>query len=99
MDKKDNDVNRFWNKYHEAVIKNGVSEKYADYYVKWGQKFATSMKGKPLRKRTLDDVKLFISRIKNQKNMQEWKVKQVREAINAFFLCNFAVIPFLLTAQ
>ena len=81
MDKKDNDVNRFWNKYHEAVIKNGVSEKYADYYVKWAQKFALSIKGKPLNKRTLDDIRQFISKVKNYKNVPEWKVKQVREAI------------------
>jgi integron integrase len=81
MDKNNNDVNRFWDKYREVVIKNGVSEKYADYYVKWAQKFALSIKGKPLNKRSLDDIKQFISKVKNYKNVQEWKVKQAREAI------------------
>ena len=44
MDKNNNDVNQFWDKYREVVIKNGVSEKYVDYYVKWAQKFALSIK-------------------------------------------------------
>ena len=37
MDKYNNDVNKFWLKYREAVIENGIGEKYADHYVKWGE--------------------------------------------------------------
>ena len=39
MNKNNNDVNRFWVKYREVVIKNGVAEKYADYNVKWARRF------------------------------------------------------------
>ena len=81
MDKNNNDVNKFWLKFREAVIKNGIGEKYADHYVKWAQKFALSIKGIPLTKRSLDDIKRFIDKVKNEKNVQEWKVKQARESI------------------
>ena len=37
MDKYNNDVNKFWLKYREAVIENSIGEKYADHYVKWGE--------------------------------------------------------------
>ena len=57
MTKNDNGVNAFWGDFRANVIENGVSEKYADWYVKWGQKFALSIKGKPLRKRSVDDIK------------------------------------------
>jgi integron integrase len=81
MDKKHNDVNKFWDNFRDLVIKSGISEKYADSYVKWGEKFAMSIKGTPLHKRTVDDIKSFLAKTKNQKNVQEWKVKQAREAL------------------
>ena len=81
MEKNNNDVNKFWVKYRAAVIESGVDGKYADSYVEWGKKFALSIKGKPLRGRTVDDIQLFLSKIKNQKNAQELQVKQAREAL------------------
>ena len=54
-----NDVNKFWAAYRRTVIKCGVSQPDADWYVKWCEKFALSIKGKPLRKRTGDDVIAF----------------------------------------
>ena len=60
MGKDHNDVNRFWVKFRGKVVESGISEKYADQYVKWGEKFALSLKGKPLRKRSFDDIKSFI---------------------------------------
>lgn len=81
MDKNHNDVNKFWDNFCDLVIKSGISEKYADSYVKWGEKFAISIKGKPLHKRTVDDIKTFLEKIKNQKNIREWEVKQAREAL------------------
>ena len=79
MDKNSNDVNKFWVKYRDVVIENGITDKYADYYVKWAQKFALSIKGKPLIKRSLDDIKRFIDKVKNEKNVQEWLIKEESE--------------------
>ena len=44
MDKNQSEVNEFWVKYREAVIENGIGEKYANHYVKWAKKFALSVK-------------------------------------------------------
>ena len=33
MDKNGNDVNVFWFNFREAVIENGVSDRYTDWYV------------------------------------------------------------------
>jgi integron integrase len=81
MVKNHNDVNRFWVNFRDEVIKSGIDEKYADAYVEWGEKFAISIKGKSLHKRTVDDIKSFLEKIRSQKNIQEWKVKQAREAL------------------
>ena len=57
MTKNDEGVNAFWVNFRTTVIESNVPEKYADWYVKWGQKFALSIKGKSLRKRSVDDIK------------------------------------------
>ena len=44
MGDKINDVNRFWDQFRDLVIQSGVSDSYADWYVKWRQKFAVSVK-------------------------------------------------------
>ena len=44
-----NDVNKFWAGFRKSVIQYGISESDADWYVKWGQKFALSIKGRPLK--------------------------------------------------
>ncbi|MFC1495288.1 integron integrase [Thermodesulfobacteriota bacterium] len=81
MRDKQSDVNRFWDRFRDAVIKHGVPETYADWYVKWGQKFALSIKGKPLRERTLEDIKTFLSRIKLQKGFNKFQIEQARKAL------------------
>ena len=52
MDQKLNNVNRFWRLYRDAVIGSGIPEKNADWYVRRGQKFTVSTKGKRLRCRS-----------------------------------------------
>ena len=89
MDKNHNEVNKFWVNFRSVVIEQGINEKNADWYVKWGQKFAMSIKGKPLYKRSLDDVKTFIAKLKGQRNIQEWKVKQAREALYRFCIWQY----------
>ena len=34
MGKDHNDVNRFWVKFRDKIVESGISEKYADQYVK-----------------------------------------------------------------
>jgi hypothetical protein len=85
MENNKSEVNKFWIKFHDLVIENGIPEKHADWYVRWGQKFALSIKGKPLYRRTLDDVKAFLSNLQNQENIKPWQVQQARKAIYLLF--------------
>ena len=59
MDKTNNDVNKFWIDFPSVVLEQGINVKYADLYVKWAVNFVRSItiKGKPVTKRTLDDIK------------------------------------------
>jgi len=43
MERKPNNVNKFWLSYHDALIASGIPEKTAERYVHWAQKFAVSM--------------------------------------------------------
>ena len=81
MVKNSGDVNRFWSRYRDTVIECNIPESQADEYVKWSENFARSIKGKPLRKRTIDDIKNFISQLKVQRNINENQVNQARKAI------------------
>ena len=85
MGVKINDVNRFWNQFRDLVIQSGVSDSYADWYVKWGQKFALSIKGKPLRQRTVEDIQRFLINISNKKGVQRWQVEQARESLKLLY--------------
>jgi hypothetical protein len=61
MDQKPKNVNNFWLLYRNAVIGSGISEKNAEWYVRWAQKFAVSIKCKRLRSRSSDDVDRFLN--------------------------------------
>jgi hypothetical protein len=43
------EVKEFWQIYKDIVIKTGVPVEKAVWYVRWAEKFAKSIKGKPLR--------------------------------------------------
>jgi integron integrase len=85
MGDKIDDVNKFWDRFRDLVIQSGVSESYADWYVRWGQKFALSIKGRPLRRRTAEDIQLFLINISNKKSIQRWQVEQALEALKLLY--------------
>ena len=70
MKNDNNDVNKFWERFHKTVINQGVSASEAYFYEKWGEKFAVSMKGIPLRQRTAEDIIEFIAKLKNDNNIK-----------------------------
>jgi len=56
MTQKSENINKFWKKFHEAVVDSGVAESMVIWYVNWAQKFATAFRGKSLRSRSAGDV-------------------------------------------
>ena len=54
-----NKVNKFWVDYYEAVVESSITEKIAELYANWVQKFAVAIKGKPHRSQSSKDVYSF----------------------------------------
>ena len=78
-------ISDFWEKYRQKVIASGVPERFAEWYVRWAQKFAVSMKGKPLRQRTWKDVEEFLRSLKGQKGVEPWQVDQAKAALELLY--------------
>ena len=57
--KKSLQIDDFWKKYLDAVLKRSVPKDKAEWYLKWAQKFAVSAPG-PLRSRSSDQIKAFL---------------------------------------
>lgn len=81
MGKIQPDVNIFWINYRDIVLKFNVSESDADLYVKWATNFALSIKGKPLKERKLEDVKAYLTNLREQRDINEIQVEQARKAL------------------
>lgn len=88
MTQESENINKFWKGFHKAMLDSGLPEATATWYVKWAQKFATSLKGKPLRSRSAEDVRRFLDSLESQENIEPWQVKQARDSL-AFLYRDF----------
>ena len=82
--KKSFQIDDFWNKYLDAVLKRSVPREKAEWYLKWAQKFAVSSPG-PLRSRSADQIKAFLEGLAAQPNVQEWQTAQATEALKILY--------------
>jgi hypothetical protein len=69
----------FWQGYRACILEQGVPEASAEWYVTWAENLARSQKGLPLKERTAEHVRAFLSNLKNQVNVKEWQVDQANE--------------------
>jgi integron integrase len=76
-----NKVNEFWDAYRQAVIASGLPAKNAEWFVKWAEKFAVSTKAKPIRERSVADIRKFLFELSIQRSIQPWQVHQAEEAL------------------
>lgn len=81
MDKKNNNVNDFWKNYRTTMVAEGVPEATADWYLRWARRFAVSIKGKPIRSRSSEDVNNFLNSLKGQDGVEPWQIKQAKDAL------------------
>jgi len=85
METKARNISKFWEQYRQAVVDSGIAPRFAEWYVRWAQKFAVSLKNKPLKERTETDIQDFLEALKNQKGIEEWQVKQARDALGFLY--------------
>jgi len=76
-----NKVNKFWDSYRQAAIASGVPVKNAEWYLKWAEKFAVATKGKPIRERSVADIRKFLFELSIQRSIHPWQVHQAEEAL------------------
>ncbi|MBW2127687.1 MAG: hypothetical protein JRH08_19080 [Deltaproteobacteria bacterium] len=55
METKARNISKFWEQYRQAVVDSGIAPRFAEWYVRWAQKFAVSLKNKPLKERFTTD--------------------------------------------
>lgn len=75
----------FWKNFHACVLEHGVPEDKAEWYVRWGRKFARSVRGVPLRSRTTVHVKAFLTQLGNEPNLGEWQIEQAEKALEILY--------------
>ena len=85
MNDKSNKVNGFWDSYCQVVVESGVPEKNAEWYVRWGQKFAKSIQGKALRQRSVSEIEQFLVELSHQRGVESWQVRQAEDAIELLY--------------
>lgn len=75
----------FWGGFLECVLKNGVSEEHARWYVNWANKFARSIRGVPLRERSIDDVRKYLDNLKADESIAPWQAEQAQKALRLLY--------------
>ena len=85
MDGFTDDVNGFWEGFQRKVVEKGVPEKNAKFYVRWAHQFAISIKGAPLRERSVADVKAWLRRLGDREDVLPWQVGQARDALRILY--------------
>ncbi len=57
------------------MIGSGVPESTPEWYVRWVRKLALSIKGKPLRERSAEDVPALLSALESRENIEPWQAQ------------------------
>ena len=73
-------VNVFWTLYAQALSRNDIDDAHIKFYLNWAKDFALSIKGVPLRERSVEDIRCFLEGLR-LKGVADWRVTQAREAI------------------
>ncbi len=85
------DVNSFLTDFSRVLSECGIDEKHAGYYLKWAQDFALSMKGVPLRERSVDDIRAFIAAKGQAFHHMSWRSSTRAGTDSSFLLFSFKV--------
>jgi len=75
----------FWKNYRESVLKQGIPDAKAEWFVTWAVNFAKSQKGVPLKARTAEQVQIFLTTLESQSNLEAWQVDQAKEALRLLY--------------
>lgn len=82
----------FLNDYHLFIIKKGIKESSANWYVNWVRQFMQYLDKTSILECTVEDVQRYLTKLGEGGLAQEWQVKQARNALR-LLLKEFLKIP------
>jgi len=74
-------VKNYWGSYKDAVIASGVPDKNAEWFARWAQNFADSIRDKELEERSETDIREFLMEFSMQNGIQPWQVQQAEDSL------------------
>jgi site-specific recombinase XerD len=77
-------VNHFWDGFRDLLLEKGISQDRVDYFLNWSHKFALSIKGVPLKERSLGDLRNFIAGLRAI-DTPDWQIQQARMSLNLLY--------------
>ena len=73
-----------WAAYRQNLIKHGVLAEQAEWYVRWAEGFAKSMKGS-LASRSGADILRYLEKQAGRADMNEWRIRQAVQAVRFLY--------------
>jgi len=80
MRKRKRDLKIIWAEFEHSVIGSGMRDPTPEWYARWVRKSALSIKGKPLRERSAEDARAFLSALESRENIEPWQAKQAGDS-------------------
>ena len=71
----------FWGDFADCVRREGIPEGQIRWFLRWAERFARSLRGIPLRDRSIEDVRRFLDDLKADEDVAPWQLEQARNAI------------------
>ena len=78
-------VKEFWQAYRAAVLRQGVTQAKAEWFVRWAQRFAQAVPGVSLRARTEAHGRAFLRDLESQTHVEAWQVERAPEALRMLY--------------
>ncbi|GBE03664.1 hypothetical protein BMS3Abin09_00582 [bacterium BMS3Abin09] len=74
-----------WAGYKETVIRKGIPEKTALWYLNWLKQFARFIRNRELSQCVITDVEKFLSQLSDKNNLETWQIEQAKNSLLLFY--------------
>lgn len=83
----------FWGGYAECVRREGIPERQIRWYLRWAEGFAASLRGVPLKERSIEDVRTYLDDLKADEEIVARQFEQARRAIGILYRKHLGIDP------
>ncbi len=79
-------IKRFWDRFINISVKQGVGESYLRWYVIRAEQYLKANPGKKLAQHSADDVNAYLKNLGRNETLKDWQFRQTVDAIRNLFL-------------